>query len=143
MAEAFTKSITDYVEENNAVQKAIHLNSVAASSVITSRSDETLKISEGVLAIPGTKVVSRRTRRRLRGDRIRLVSVTCRKRLQSSFGDESVSVRSKKRKKHSFTFAELFAGIGGFRLGLEQLGGSCVFASEIDREVRSIYAHNF
>lgn len=34
--------------------------------------------------------------------------------------------------RDSFTFAELFAGIGGFRIGLEALGGRCVFVSEID-----------
>ena len=39
----------------------------------------------------------------------------------------------------AFTFCELFAGIGGFRVGLEQLGGRCVFASEIDREARFAY----
>jgi DNA (cytosine-5)-methyltransferase 1 len=38
-----------------------------------------------------------------------------------------------------FTFAELFAGIGGFRLGLEALGGRCTFASEIDKAARSTY----
>ncbi|MEV2661801.1 DNA (cytosine-5-)-methyltransferase [Paenibacillus larvae] len=32
-----------------------------------------------------------------------------------------------------FTYAELFAGIGGFRSALDQLGGVCVFASEIDK----------
>jgi DNA (cytosine-5)-methyltransferase 1 len=42
-----------------------------------------------------------------------------------------------------FTFVELFAGIGGFRVGLEQLGGRCVFASEIDKSARSTYALNF
>lgn len=41
-----------------------------------------------------------------------------------------------------FTFAELFAGIGGFRLGLEPLGGECVFASEVDPVARRIYEHN-
>eukprot|EP01047_Picozoa_sp_COSAG01_P052787 COSAG01_NODE_5587_length_4162_cov_3.658627_2_plen_125_part_00 len=35
-----------------------------------------------------------------------------------------------------FTFIELFAGIGGFRVGLEALGGRCVFTSEIEPEVR-------
>ena len=43
----------------------------------------------------------------------------------------------------SFTFAELFAGIGGFRLGLEAVGGKCVFASEIERFTRSLYILNF
>ena len=43
----------------------------------------------------------------------------------------------------SFTFAELFAGIGGFRLGLESLGGRCVFASEIEPFTREVYILNF
>lgn len=42
-----------------------------------------------------------------------------------------------------FTFAELFAGIGGFRLALEGLGGACVFASEINPWARRIYERNF
>lgn len=40
---------------------------------------------------------------------------------------------------HPFTFAELFAGIGGFRMGLEPLGGKCVFASEIDPLTQAVY----
>ena len=42
-----------------------------------------------------------------------------------------------------FTFAELFAGIGGFRVALDALGGKCVFASEIDGDARATYAYNF
>lgn len=42
-----------------------------------------------------------------------------------------------------FTFSELFAGIGGFRLGLESIGGRCVFANEIDPYAASIYRRNF
>ena len=43
----------------------------------------------------------------------------------------------------TFTFAEFFAGIGGFRLGLEALGGRCVFAAEVDPACRETYAANF
>lgn len=42
-----------------------------------------------------------------------------------------------------FTFAELFAGIGGFRLALQRTGGECVFASELDTQARATYAANF
>jgi hypothetical protein len=42
-----------------------------------------------------------------------------------------------------FTFSELFAGIGGFRVALEELGGRSVFASEIDPEARAVYRRNF
>lgn len=38
-----------------------------------------------------------------------------------------------------FKFAELFAGIGGFRMALEPLGGRCELASEIDAAACSVY----
>lgn len=40
-------------------------------------------------------------------------------------------------------FIDLFAGLGGFRLALERLGHECVFASEIDRNLRKVYDENF
>ena len=40
-------------------------------------------------------------------------------------------------------FIELFAGIGGFRLGLEATGHECVFSNEWDKKPREIYNHNF
>lgn len=39
----------------------------------------------------------------------------------------------------SFRYIELFAGIGGFRTALDQLGGECVFASEIDKFATQSY----
>eukprot|EP00962_Isochrysis_galbana_P007778 scaffold2109_cov123-Isochrysis_galbana.AAC.10 len=45
--------------------------------------------------------------------------------------------------EYSFTFAELFAGIGGFRLALESLGGQCVFSSEVEEHAIATYAANF
>jgi len=42
-----------------------------------------------------------------------------------------------------FTYAEFFAGIGGFRLGLDAIGGRCIFANEVDPYAASIYRRNF
>lgn len=43
----------------------------------------------------------------------------------------------------SFTFIDLFAGIGGMRLAFEGSGGRCVFSSEWDSSARSTYFANF
>ncbi|OGZ32450.1 MAG: DNA (cytosine-5-)-methyltransferase [Candidatus Portnoybacteria bacterium RBG_13_40_8] len=42
-----------------------------------------------------------------------------------------------------FAFIDLFAGIGGIRLGFEKAGYKCVFSSEIDRECQLTYRLNF
>jgi DNA (cytosine-5)-methyltransferase 1 len=42
-----------------------------------------------------------------------------------------------------FTFIDLFAGIGGFRLALQDAGGRCVFSSEWDTSARATYGANF
>jgi DNA (cytosine-5)-methyltransferase 1 len=45
--------------------------------------------------------------------------------------------------KPSFTFIDLFAGIGGLRRGFEPLGGRCVFTSEWDEYAQKTYLANF
>lgn len=42
-----------------------------------------------------------------------------------------------------FTFIDLFAGIGGFRIALQSLGGKCVFSSEWDANAQKTYFYNF
>lgn len=49
----------------------------------------------------------------------------------------------KEKKLSGYTFIDLFAGLGGFRLALESLGAACVFASEWDPPVRQVYRENF
>ncbi len=42
-----------------------------------------------------------------------------------------------------YTFIDLFAGLGGFRVALESLGAECVYSSEWDKHVREVYKNNF
>lgn len=44
---------------------------------------------------------------------------------------------------HNFRFIDLFAGIGGIRLGFESVGGHCVFSSEFDEAACKTYEANF
>ena len=45
--------------------------------------------------------------------------------------------------KTNFKFIDLFAGIGGIRLGFEHHGGKCVFSSEWDSPAQDTYEANF
>lgn len=44
---------------------------------------------------------------------------------------------------NKFKFIDLFAGIGGIRLGFESVGGKCVFSSEFDEDACKTYEANF
>lgn len=46
-------------------------------------------------------------------------------------------------KNPKFKFIDLFAGIGGFRIAMQSLGGNCVFSSEIDKYAKQTYDLNF
>ena len=42
-----------------------------------------------------------------------------------------------------FSFIDLFAGIGGFRMAFQNLGGQCVFSSEWDAQAQKTYFANY
>lgn len=42
-----------------------------------------------------------------------------------------------------FTFIDLFAGIGGFRMAFQNLGGQCIFSSEWDAQAQKTYFANY
>ena len=42
-----------------------------------------------------------------------------------------------------FTFIDLFAGIGGFRIAMQELGGKCVYSSEFDAQAQRTYFANY
>lgn len=50
---------------------------------------------------------------------------------------------TKKIHSPSFRFIDLFAGIGGIRIGFDSIGGECVFTSEWDQACRKTYQANF
>ncbi len=45
--------------------------------------------------------------------------------------------------KPDFTFIDLFAGIGGFRIAMQNLGGKCVYSSEFDTQAQKSYFANY
>lgn len=57
--------------------------------------------------------------------------------------DFQISARLLARENPTFTFIDLFAGVGGFRIAMQQEGGLCTFASEIDKGARATYRDNF
>jgi DNA (cytosine-5)-methyltransferase 1 len=49
----------------------------------------------------------------------------------------------KRKKPAAFKFIDLFAGIGGLRIGFDAIGGQCVFTSEWDKYSQATYRENF
>ena len=45
--------------------------------------------------------------------------------------------------KNEFKYIDLFAGIGGIRMPFQNLGGKCVFSSEIDKYAAQTYEANY
>lgn len=55
----------------------------------------------------------------------------------------NTKINFKPNSRHKFTFIDLFAGIGGFRIAMQNLGGRCVFTSEWDKQAKVTYEHNY
>ncbi|TFV97523.1 DNA (cytosine-5-)-methyltransferase [Algoriphagus kandeliae] len=63
--------------------------------------------------------------------------------LQGLLFDFQDEIPFKAPENPQFKFIDLFAGIGGFRLALQGLGGKCVFTSEWDENAKKTYKTNF
>lgn len=57
--------------------------------------------------------------------------------------DEFFDVPFPEPKNPTFTFIDLFAGMGGFRLAMQTQGGKCVFSSEWNKYAQKTYFANF
>lgn len=62
---------------------------------------------------------------------------------QTSLFPEMFQVPFASPSNPKFTFIDLFAGIGGFRIAFQNLGGKCVFSSEWDEQAKKTYYANY
>lgn len=70
-------------------------------------------------------------------------TMVCEEDVRSSLYNETFASHFPPPNNASFTFIDLFAGIGGMRLAMQRLGGRCVFASEWNAEAARVYFNNF
>jgi DNA (cytosine-5)-methyltransferase 1 len=61
---------------------------------------------------------------------------------QQSFKNKLPTLPIKPAQTSRFTFIDLFAGIGGMRIGFQQAGGVCVFSSEFEKNAQATYYEN-
>jgi DNA (cytosine-5)-methyltransferase 1 len=86
-------------------------------------------------------VSERQIKRYIAGD-CRIPKLTA-ERIRELARQRSERVSAKPSRQTWFRFIDLFAGIGGLRIGFEEIGGRCVFTSEWDKWSQKTYAHNF
>lgn len=70
-------------------------------------------------------------------------SIAAEEALQYMLFDFKKDVPFPEPEKPKFKFIDLFAGIGGFRIAMQSLGGKCVFTSEWDEQAKKTYEANF
>ena len=121
------RGVEDYkfqhsTQKNNAnVYKAIHVPTKVAAALMNERAPSLVNFihQQRGYFLPGARMQQNKLIR------------------QKTKDDHESSASTK------FTFVELFAGVGGFRMGLEPLGGSCVLASEKDPIACEVYNQHF
>lgn len=69
--------------------------------------------------------------------------IVCESAIQQTFFPELFDVPFPPTEYPKFTFIDLFAGIGGFRLAMQSFGGKCVFSSEWDEAAQKSYFANY
>lgn len=85
-------------------------------------------------------ILSEAKKKRTRSDRVSEDKVNYQKPL---FPIDWEDIPFRPRKITKFTFIDLFAGIGGFRIAMQENGGKCVFSSEWDPYAKQTYEANF
>lgn len=70
-------------------------------------------------------------------------NVVCESPLQTYLFKDVFDVPFPSPENPKFTFIDLFAGIGGFRVAMQNLGGKCIFSSEWDSAAQRTYFANY
>lgn len=70
-------------------------------------------------------------------------NIVCESPLQTYLFKDVFNVPFPSPQSPKFTFIDLFAGIGGFRVAMQNLGGKCVFSSEWDFAAQRTYFANY
>lgn len=77
------------------------------------------------------------------GNELAKVGIVSEAAIQFSMFRDLFSVPFMAKENAKFTFIDLFAGIGGFRMAMQNLGGRCVFSSEWDEQAQKTYLANY
>lgn len=78
-----------------------------------------------------------------RGYSAKQIDVVAEHPFQTSLFDEYMDIPFPAPAHPKFTFIDLFAGIGGFRIAMQTLGGKCLFSSEFDSQAQKSYLANY
>ncbi|MBQ7818732.1 MAG: DNA cytosine methyltransferase [Bacteroidales bacterium] len=70
-------------------------------------------------------------------------NIVCESHFQTYLFKDVFNIPFPSPKIPKFTFIDLFAGIGGFRVAMQNLGGKCVFSSEWDNAAQRTYFANY
>ncbi len=70
-------------------------------------------------------------------------NVVCEDVFYGNFFNNVIVAPFHSQKNPKFRFIDLFAGIGGFRIAMQDCGGECVYSSEWDENAQKTYYYNF
>lgn len=145
-------NITDFPEETDSVNgiriygNVSYENQIAVLShylhngVITTNDDEARNQRQEIIDCIREYLIHRGVDEDYSDDDINKV---CDNPLEGDLFSEFMNVPFPAPKNPKFTFIDLFAGIGGFRIAMQNLGGKCVYSSEFDAKSQQTYLANY
>jgi DNA mismatch endonuclease Vsr len=128
------------IAENN--RKLVAVKSKISNTYCQKKTFEILKIFD-FLKASGTHTLPKKIGNIRSKHNFDLHSIEETNETNYSFLDKLFDIPFKEPEKPKFTFIDLFAGIGGFRIAMQNLDGKCVFSSELDEQAQKTYFANY